>query len=46
MNMLKKFREAVGLDIKEKEYAYGYDPEFGYLSAGKIPQRWVKTTCG
>ncbi|MBI2504802.1 MAG: molybdopterin-dependent oxidoreductase [Candidatus Latescibacteria bacterium] len=44
--MLKKLRAALGLDIKAREYAYGSDPEHGYLSAQKIPEKWVKTTCG
>lgn len=44
--MLKKLKAALGLDIKAREYAYGYDPEHGYLSAQKIPKNWVKTTCG
>lgn len=44
--MLKKLKVALGFDIKAREYAYGYDPEHGYLSAQKIPEKWVKTTCG
>jgi len=44
--MIKKIKHLIGLDIKEEEYAYGYDPEHGYLSAKKIPEKWVKSTCG
>jgi assimilatory nitrate reductase catalytic subunit len=44
--MIKKIKHLIGLDIKEEEYAYGYDPEYGYVSAKKIPDRWVKSTCG
>jgi anaerobic selenocysteine-containing dehydrogenase len=44
--MIKKMKHLLGLDIKEEEYAYGNDPEHGYLSAQKIPDRWVKSTCG
>ncbi len=44
--MIKKIKHLLGFDIKEEEYAYGYDPEFGYVSAKKIPEKWVKSTCG
>ena len=44
--MIKKIKHLIGLDIKEEEYAYGNDPEHGYISAQKIPDRWVKSTCG
>jgi len=39
-------RRLLGIDIMAEKYAYGYDPEFGYTSEGKIPDKWVKTTCG
>ena len=44
--MVNKLKHLLGFDIKEKEYAYGYDPEHGYLSASRIPDRWIKSTCG
>jgi len=40
---LKSF---LGLDILEQEYAYATNPITGYTNAGKIPDKWVKTTCG
>jgi assimilatory nitrate reductase catalytic subunit len=36
----------IGLDTLSSEYKYGEDPAAGYISAGKIPDRWVATTCG
>lgn len=36
----------LGLDILGDQYAYGTDPDHGYTSAQKIPERWVATTCG
>ena len=39
-------RRLLGIDIMAEKYAYGYDPEFGYTAANKIPEKWVKTTCG
>ena len=39
-------RRLLGIDIMAEKYAYGYDPEFGYTAESKIPDRWVKTTCG
>ncbi|MBI2340698.1 MAG: nitrate reductase [Deltaproteobacteria bacterium] len=44
--MLKPFLKFLGLDTAREKYAYGIDPEFGYMSAAKIPDRWIKTTCG
>ncbi|MEO7144831.1 MAG: molybdopterin-dependent oxidoreductase [Bryobacteraceae bacterium] len=41
-----KAGQLLGLDTLREKYAYGYDPEFGYTAAGKIPDRWVETTCG
>lgn len=35
-----------GLDNLKHEYSYGSDPAIGYLSAQKIPEKWVSTTCG
>ncbi len=39
-------RRLLGLDILEEKYRFGHDPQFGYMAAEKIPERWVKTTCG
>lgn len=40
------WKRLVGLDNLREKYSYGHDPEFGYTSAAKIPEKWVKTTCG
>lgn len=42
MNLLR----TLGVDTLSEKYAYGYDAQFGYTSAAKIPDRWIKTTCG
>ncbi len=39
-------RRLLGLDILKEKYRYANDPQFGNMSAQKIPDRWVKTTCG
>jgi anaerobic selenocysteine-containing dehydrogenase len=39
-------KRQLGLDILPEKYSYAVDPEFGYTSARKIPDRWVATTCG
>ncbi len=39
-------KQKLGLDIDSKGYAYGDDPEHGHVSAQKIPDRWIRTTCG
>ena len=36
----------LGLDTRADRYTYGVDPDAGYVSAQKIPDRWVPTTCG
>ena len=36
----------VGLDTAEERYAYAVDPVAGYVSARKVADRWVSTTCG
>jgi len=39
-------RARLGLDTREERYAYGVDAIAGYISAQKIPDHWVATTCG
>ena len=39
-------KQLLGLDTRADRYAYGVDPVAGYVSAQKIPDRWVPTTCG
>ena len=34
-----KLKRQIGLDILAEKYAYGTDPEHGYTSAQKIPER-------
>ncbi len=41
-----KLRRFLGLDIAPGRYAFGRDPAVGHISARKIADRWVKTTCG
>src|SRR5213594_3025031 len=42
MNLARR----LGLDIRAADYAYGVDADHGYVSAQRIPDRWVATTCG
>jgi len=39
-------KRELGADILKEKYAYGLDEQYGYMSQDKIPDRWVKTTCG
>jgi assimilatory nitrate reductase catalytic subunit len=39
-------KQWLGLDIQSEEYAYARSESTGYTSARKIPDRWVRTTCG
>jgi formate dehydrogenase alpha subunit len=42
MSLLRK----LGIDTLAEQYAYASDPTTGYVSAQKIPDHWVATTCG
>jgi anaerobic selenocysteine-containing dehydrogenase len=39
-------KELLGLDTRADRYRYEIDPVAGYVSAQKVPDRWVPTTCG
>jgi assimilatory nitrate reductase catalytic subunit len=39
-------RRLLGIDTRALDYRYGSDPDFGYTAEAKIPDRWVRTTCG
>ena len=39
-------KQMLGLDTHADRYAYGVDPVAGYMSAQKVPDKWVATTCG
>lgn len=39
-------RRLLGLDTLQEKYAYANDAQFGHMSEQKVPDRWVKTTCG
>jgi assimilatory nitrate reductase catalytic subunit len=41
-----KIARAAGIDTAQEKYAYGNDPRFGKVSASRIADTWVKTTCG
>jgi len=41
--MLKRW---LGLDTRADRYAYAADPELGHVSAQRLADRWVPTTCG
>jgi assimilatory nitrate reductase catalytic subunit len=40
------FSRLVGLDTQAHRYGYGVDAVAGHVSAQKIAERWVPTTCG
>lgn len=46
MSAVSKVRRLLGIDTSQLRYAYGDDPQYGYLSSSRIADRWVKTTCG
>ena len=46
MKLLTKLRKALGIDTAQDQYAYGDDARYGYVSASRVADKWVKTTCG
>ena len=46
MSAVSTVRRLLGIDTSRGKYAYGDDPEYGYISSSRIADRWVKTTCG
>jgi anaerobic selenocysteine-containing dehydrogenase len=40
------WKRAAGFDIRRGDYAFDRSDSTGYVSARKIPERWVPTTCG
>jgi len=46
MKALPRIRRALGIDTSSSKYSYGYDARFGHVSASRVADIWVKTTCG
>jgi len=46
MTLLAKLRHRLGIDTAQARYAYGNDERYGYISASRVADKWVKTTCG
>ena len=46
MKNLSRIRRLLGIDTSQSRYAYGDDPQYGYISSSRIADQWVKTTCG
>jgi anaerobic selenocysteine-containing dehydrogenase len=45
-SLLTQFKRLIGIDIRSDKYTYAKDPDFGYTASSRIPEKWVKTTCG
>ena len=39
-------KRMLGIDTRQKAYEYSRDPSFGHISATRVADDWVKTTCG
>ncbi len=46
MSAFARIRRALGIDIRKESYAYAEDPRFGHISASRVADTWIKTTCG
>lgn len=46
MTILSHVRRALGIDTQQDKYAYAVDAQYGHISAKRVADRWVKTTCG
>ena len=43
---MKSLLSILGLDTAKEKYAYAEDPFAGHVSAQRLADTWVKTTCG
>ncbi len=46
MSVLTSVKRALGIDTRQKDYTFAKDPRFGHISAARVADTWVKTTCG
>lgn len=46
MKTLTRIRRTLGFDTRKDKYAFEKDPQFGHISADRVADTWVKTTCG
>jgi assimilatory nitrate reductase catalytic subunit len=46
MSLAQKIKRRLGIDTAQKKYAYGEDARYGFVSASRVAETWVKTTCG
>ncbi|WP_263384367.1 molybdopterin oxidoreductase family protein [Granulicella arctica] len=46
MSLLTKLRKLAGIDTAQAKYAYADDDRYGHISASRVADTWVKTTCG
>ena len=46
MSLLTQIKRLAGIDTAQKKYAYAEDPVYGKVSAARVADSWVKTTCG
>ena len=44
--LLTRLCRKLGIDTLPGKYSYANDPRFGKVSASRVADRWVKTTCG
>ena len=45
-DFFNKLKQNLGIDTLKEKYAYDLDEQYGYISKEKIPDHWVRTTCG
>ncbi len=45
-SLLDRLRRGLGIDTLREKYSYGTDARYGKVSATRVADRWVKTTCG
>ena len=46
MKTLTHMRRILGIDTNKSKYSYGRDSRFGHVSASRVADAWIKTTCG
>src|SRR5216683_6399227 len=46
MSAITRIRRFLGIDTRQRDYSFAEDPRFGHISASRVADTWVKTTCG
>ncbi len=46
MSLFGRLKRLAGIDTAQEKYSFAMDPRFGKVSASRLADSWVETTCG